>query len=113
MDFYDKSCGHKFNKHKFRHAFSDTINSIRACGTEVETTEYFLLRFHFRRRLELFENLEKVEPKFLGLSAKMIKSLFYCMVLKHNSKGVNREILKNVIFYLEATTRFNRPLIDF
>ena len=50
MDFYDKFCGHKFNKHKYRHAFSDTINSMKACGTEVETTEYFLLHFHFHRR---------------------------------------------------------------
>ena len=31
------------NEHKFRHSFSDTINPMCACGTEVETTEYFLL----------------------------------------------------------------------
>ena len=43
-----------------------------ACGTEIETTEHFLLRcqFYSTQRLELFEKLEKVEPNFLSLSAK-------------------------------------------
>ena len=60
------------NEHKFRYGFSDTINPTCACGTEIETTEHFLLRrqFYSTQRLELFENLEKVEPNFLSLSAK-------------------------------------------
>ena len=43
-----------------------------ACGTEVETIEHVPLRcqFYNAQRLELFENLEKVEPNFLSLSAK-------------------------------------------
>ena len=32
------------NEHKFRHGFGDTINTICACGSEVETTEHSLLR---------------------------------------------------------------------
>ena len=41
-----------------------------ACGTEVETTEYFLLQchFYFTQRLELFEILEKIDPNFLNLN---------------------------------------------
>ena len=35
------------NEHKLRHGFSDTINPIPACGTEVETAEHFLLRCQF------------------------------------------------------------------
>ena len=31
------------NEHKFRHGFNDTINTVCACGTEVEITENFLL----------------------------------------------------------------------
>ena len=60
------------NEHKFRHGFSDTINPMCACRTEIETTEHFLLccQFYTTQRLELFEKLEKVEPNFLGLSAK-------------------------------------------
>ena len=43
-----------------------------ACGTEVETIEHIPLRcqFYNAQRLELFENLEKVEPNFLSLSAE-------------------------------------------
>ena len=60
------------NEHKFRHGFSNTISPMCAYRTEIETTEYFLLRcqFYSTQRLELFENLEKVEPNFLSLSAK-------------------------------------------
>ena len=34
------------NEHKFRHCFGDTLNAKCACGSEVETTEHFLLRCH-------------------------------------------------------------------
>ena len=59
------------NEHKFRHGFSDTINPMCACGTEIETTEHFLLRcqFYSIKRLELFEKLEKIELNFLNLYA--------------------------------------------
>ena len=85
-----------------------------ACGTEIETTEHFLLRcqFYSTQRLELFEKLEKVEPNFLSLSAKnQVLILLYGS--RTISENLNQEILKNVIFYLKATTRFDRPLIDF
>ena len=50
------------NEHKFKHGFSDAINPMCACGTEIESTEYFLLRCYFysTQRLEFFENLKKV-----------------------------------------------------
>ena len=85
-----------------------------ACGTETETTEHFLLRcqFYSTQRLELFEKLEKVEPNFLSLSAKnQVLILLYGS--RTNSQNLNQEILKNVIFYLKATTCFDRPLIYF
>ena len=43
-----------------------------ACGSEVETTEHFLLRCHLYspQRLELFENLEKVDSSFLNLKVE-------------------------------------------
>ena len=41
-------------------------------GSEVETTEHFLLRCHLYspQRLELFENLKKVDSSFLNLKVK-------------------------------------------
>ena len=35
------------NEHKFRHGFSDTVNSMCPCGAEVESNEHFLLRCLF------------------------------------------------------------------
>ena len=72
-----------------------------ACGTEIETTEYFLLRcqFYITQRLELFENLEivekleKVEPNFLSLYAKN-DILIFCMVLKQIPNILIKKFLK-------------------
>ena len=55
------------NEHKFRNGFGDTINAMCACGSEVGTTEHFLLRCHLcsSQRLELFENVKKLTQVFL------------------------------------------------
>ena len=60
------------NEHNFIYGFNDSINPMCSCGTEVETTEHFLLRCHFYStlRLELFENLEKIDSNFLNLNEK-------------------------------------------
>ena len=69
--------------------------------------------FYSTQRLELFENLEKVEPNFLSLSVKdQVLVLLYGSQTS-NSESLNQEIIKNVISYLKATTRFDKPLIDF
>ena len=60
----------------------------------------------------VLEKLKKVEPDFLSSSAKnQVLILLYDSWT--NSQNLNKKILKNVIFYLQATTRFDRPLIDF
>ena len=40
---------------------------MSACGTDVETTEQFLLHCHFysTQRLELFDNLERANPDLI------------------------------------------------
>ena len=70
------------NEHKFRHGFNDTINPMRAYGTEVETTEHFLLQCHFYStlRLELFENLEKIGTTFLNLNEKDQVNVLYIVI---------------------------------
>ena len=42
------------------------------CNAEIEDTEHFLLRFHFYsiQRLELFNNINKVDPSFTQLDTK-------------------------------------------
>ena len=100
------------NEHKFRHGFGDTINAMCACGSEVETTEHFLLRCHLYspQRLELFENLEKVDSSFLNLKVKEKVSFLLYGSQSATSKSSNHEILKFVIKYIKETARFDTPL---
>ena len=90
------------NEHKFRHGFEDTINTMCACRSEVETTEHFLLRCHFYspQRLELFENLEKVDASFLNLNVKHKVNFLLYGSQSATSKSSNHEILKFVINYI-------------
>ena len=83
-----------------------------ACGSEVETTEHFLLRCHLYspQRLELFENLEKVDSSFLNLKVKEKVSFLLYGSQSATSKSSNHEILKFVIKYIKETARFDAPL---
>ena len=101
-------------EHKFRRGFSDTVNSMCACGTEIETAEHFFLRCHLysTQRLKLFESLKKADSIFLNLNEKgQVNTLLYGSQT-NDSKCVNQEILKLVITYIKATTRFDRSLIS-
>ena len=53
------------NEHKLRHGFGDTINAMCACASEVETTEYFLLRCRLSspQRLESISNFQKLQSR--------------------------------------------------
>ena len=102
------------NEHKFRHGFNDTVDPFCACGNEIETTEHFFLRCHFysAQRKELFKSLEKLDPYFLKLNPKnQVLVLLYGSQIS-GSNSFNRDILKNVIIYIKATARFDRPLMN-
>ena len=83
-----------------------------ACGSEVETTENFHLRCrrYSPQKLELFENLEKVDSSFLNLNIKDKVSFLLYGSQPSTSKSSNHEILKFVINYIKETGRFDRPL---
>ena len=102
------------NKHKFTHDFSDTINPLSVCETEIETTDNFFLRCHFlsTQRLELFENPKKVDSNFFNLNEKdQVSTLFYGSQT-NNSKCANQNILKFIIAYIKTTNCFDRSLIS-
>ena len=63
-----------------------------ACGTEVETTEHFLLRCQFcsTQRLKLFENLEN----FLSLTAKNQVLILLYDSQTNNSESLIKKFLK-------------------
>ena len=60
------------NEHKFRHGFNDTVNPMCPCGTDVETTEHFLLRCHCfsTQKSELFDYLYRLDLSFSKLNTK-------------------------------------------
>ena len=105
----------KFNhlkEHKFRHAFANTINTVCACGADVETTEHFLLCCHFysTQRLELFNNLERANPNFKNLSDKDQVSFMVHGSKTNTSEEFNQNIIKFIIKYLRKTGRFENSL---
>ena len=86
-----------------------------AYGTEVETIEHFLLRCHFYStlRLELFQNLGKIDPNFKNLNKKdQVNVLLYGYQI-NKPKSFNQSILNDVISDVKATARFDKPLVSF
>ena len=83
-----------------------------ACGSEVETTEHFLLHCHLYspQKLELFENLKKVDSSFLIVKVKEKVSFLLYGSQSATSKSSNHDILKFVIKYIKETARFDTPL---
>ena len=72
------------------------------------------MRCHFysTQRLELFANLKKVDSNFFSLNEKdQVNTLLYGSQA-NDSKCANQEILKFVIAYIKASTRFDRSLIS-
>ena len=102
------------NEHKFRHGFNDTVNPMCSCGTDVETTEHFLLHCHClsTQRSELFDYLYRLDPSFSKLNTKeKVDYLLYGS--RSNSSSLNREVIKLAIKFLKSTGRFNEPLTFF
>ena len=102
------------NEHKFGHGFNDTVDPFCACRNEIETIEHFFLHCHFynSQRKELFNSLKKLDPYLPKLNPKnQVQFLLYGFQT-NDTKTLNCDILKNVITYIKATARFDRPLIN-
>ena len=83
------------------------------CGAEKETTSHFFLR------CQLFANeREKLRDDvyWLDASIKHLNEEPLIDVLLHGSDrfndSKNKQILLHTIFHIQATKRFERPLID-
>ena len=95
------------------------IQSIQLVHAELKlkpTTDHFLLRCHFYSalRLELFENLEKIDPNFLNLNEKdQVNNVLLYGYQINKPKSFNQSILNHVISYVKATARFDKQLASF
>ena len=70
-----------------------------------------LLNSFSTQKLEYFENLEKNEPNFLSAKNQVLILLYDSQT--NNYERLNQELLKNVLSYLKAIIRFDKPSIDF
>ena len=81
------------NKHKFRLGFNDMVNPMCSCGTDVETTEHFLLPCHCfsSQRSELFNYLYRLDPSFSKLNTKD-KVAYLLYGSRSNLSGLNKDV---------------------
>ena len=101
------------NEHKFRHNFKDCVSPMCDCGAETETTSHFFLRCQFfaNERQKLRDDVYRLDASIKHLNEEsLIDILLYGSDRFNESK--NKQILLHTICYIEATKRFERPLID-
>ena len=61
---------HQLNEFKFRHSFSDIVSPICDCGSEIESTEHFLLESN-----HLFKSLPNIKPPILNLEKNTLTNV--------------------------------------
>ena len=83
------------------------------CGAETETTSHFFLRCHFfaSERQKLRDDVYRLDASIKHSNwESLIDVLLYSLDRFNGNK--NKQILLHTIYYIEATKRFERPLID-
>ena len=99
--------------HKFRPCFQDTLNPLRDCGNDTETTTHVSLHcpsFHTPRKT-LLNNIRNINEQVLSHGKDQLIQTF-----RHGNPNcnlaVNRLILNATIEYLISTERFKCPLFN-
>ena len=106
------------NEHKFRQSFEDTISSMSCVHVKwkLKVTNFLLCcHFYSSQRLELFDNLNKINSSFFKLSTKDQVNILLYGYSSNNPISSNEDIIKLVInfLFLIKVGRFNQPLIRF
>ena len=85
------------------------------CNAEIEDTKYFLLRCHFYsiQRLELFNNINKVDPSFTQLDIKEQVNILLFGYPPNKSNALNQGIIKFIINFIRKSGRFDKPFNQF
>ena len=93
------------NEHKFRHGF---ISPMCSYNTEIESKEHFLLQcpFYSSQRLELFDNLNKINSSFFRLSAK---DQVHILLYSHSSNNPISFISIYIYIYIYVFHFFALP----
>ena len=83
------------------------------CGAETETTSHFFLHSHFfaNERQKLRDDVYRLDASIKHLNEESLTDvLLYGSDSFNTSK--NKQIFLHTICYIQATKRFERPLID-
>ena len=67
-------------KHKFKHSFQDTLNSIWSCGFDVESTTQYVLNclIYNDERLTLLNTIKNIDCRLLDVTETiLIKTLLF------------------------------------
>ena len=101
------------NEHKFRHNFKDCVSPMCDCGAETETISHFFLRYQFfsNERKKFRDDVYRLDASIKHWNEEsLIDVLLYGSDRCNDSQ--NKQILLQTICYIQATKRFERPLID-
>ena len=101
------------NKHKFKHGFIDTINSICICGGNIESINHFFLHCpeYCEARETLFDNIQCIGKMLLSQNESSLTHLLLYGDSKRNS-NVNGFILSSEIDFILSSERFNGLLFN-
>ena len=101
------------DEHKFRHNFTDCVSPMCDCGAETETTGHFFLRCQFfaNERQKRRDDVYCIDDSIKNLNEESLVSvLLYGSDRLNDSK--NKQIRLQRSYYIHATKRFERSLID-
>ena len=99
------------SEHKFRHNFTDSLNSLCSCSLEIESTLHFFLRCqnYTTLRRTFMTDLNNINDATMSLNES---DLFH--VMQYGSKkfdhNMNISILTAAIKFTKDTERFDQPL---
>ena len=83
------------------------------CGVETETTSHFFLRCQFfaNERQKLLDDVYRIDASIKNLNEESLIDVLLYGSDRFNDNE-NKQILLDTICYIQATKRFERPLID-
>ena len=97
--------------HKFSHNLSDYFDELCICGTNIESTNHFLLQYplYLSERQTLMEKIHNAEISILDQNENYLcYTLLFCSDKLSDFKSVC--ILSATIEYTLLTEKFNAPL---
>ena len=98
-------------EHKFKHSFQDTLNPIRNCDEDIDTSFHYLLHCpdYLQKSTTLLNTVSCIVPKISDFNNDQITEIL--LYSKEDLDSIkNRSVLDATINYLIETKRFDAQL---